>query len=110
MREAIAKAFEIINKSLGTKYTTVVRLANINAWNKINASQRLSANYLYLIGKDTLMFMGNKYTFYDPIGTMVDDNTHFGKVFRGMYDITEALKYKSVLDASEINTLSHVFG
>lgn len=109
MREAIAKAFEIINKSLGTKYTTVVRLANINAWNKINKSQRLSANYLYLIGKDTLMFMGNKYTFYDPIKTMTA-NTPDGDVFRNIYNITEALKYKSVLDASEINTMVSFLG
>ena len=108
MREAIAKAFEIINKSLGTKYTTVVRLANINAWNKINKSQRLSANYLYLIGKDTLMFMGNKYTFYDPIGRMTA-NMPGGDVFRNIYNITEALKYKSVLDASEINTMVSTF-
>ena len=95
MREAIAKAFEIINKSLGTKYTTVVRLDNINAWSKINASERLSANYLYLIGKDTLMFMGNKYRFYDPSGDK----------FLNIYNISEALKYKTVLDASEIDAM-----
>lgn len=105
MREAIAKAFEIINKSLGTKYTTVVRLANINAWNKINASQRLSANYLYLIGKDTLMFMGNKYTFYDPVAN-VTANMPGGNMVRQIYNISEAIKYKSVLDASEIASLS----
>lgn len=105
MREAIAKAFEIINKSLGTKYTTVVRLANINAWNKINASQRLSANYLYLIGKDTLMFMGNKYTFYDPVAN-VTANMPGGNMVRQLYNISEAIKYKSVLDASEIASLS----
>lgn len=105
MREAIAKAFEIINKSLGTKYTTVVRLANINAWNKINASERLSANYLYLIGKDTLIFMGNKYTFYDPVAN-VTANMPGGNMVRQIYNISEAIKYKSVLDASEIASLS----
>lgn len=105
MREAIAKAFEIINKSLGTKYTTVVRLSNINAWNRINASERLSANYLYLIGKDTLIFMGNKYTFYDPVAN-VTANMPGGNIVRQIYNISEAIKYKSVLDASEIASLS----